>query len=215
MSLRILSVSPSVARRWKVPMRMWLCWRRTSTAERVGEGSSLRSSASPVSISEKVFEVSTPSASSISVASISRIAALQRQPAVAEAAVGRLARALGAEIEQAARRVAQLREQEAAAVADVGIVHAELMAVIAQRQRLRRDCPGSGAKRAKWRDPVLVAQRRRGRPPPPSGRCGSAGSSAGNRRPRPDRRNPSPSVEDRGFGARYGRPGCGSVAIRR
>ena len=45
---------------------------RTSTAERVGEGSSLRSSASPVSISEKVFEVSTPSASSISVASTSR-----------------------------------------------------------------------------------------------------------------------------------------------
>ena len=63
-------------------------------------------------------------------------AALQRQPAVAEAAVGRLARALGAEIEEPAVRVAQLREQEAAAVADVGIVHAELVAVIAQRQRL-------------------------------------------------------------------------------
>ena len=53
-------------------MRIWLCWSRTSTAERVGEGSSPRSSASPVSISEKVFEVSTPSASSISVASTSR-----------------------------------------------------------------------------------------------------------------------------------------------
>ena len=78
-------------------------------------------------------------------------AALQRQPPVAEAAVGRLARALGAEVEQPARAVAELGEQEAAAVADVGIVHAELVAVIAQRQRLRRDCPGSGSKRPKWR----------------------------------------------------------------
>jgi hypothetical protein len=32
---------------------MWLCWSRTSTDERVGEGSSFRSSGSPVSISEK------------------------------------------------------------------------------------------------------------------------------------------------------------------
>ena len=38
-------------------MRMWECERRTSTEERVGEGSSPRVSASPVSISEKVFEV--------------------------------------------------------------------------------------------------------------------------------------------------------------
>ena len=42
------------------------------TAERVGEGSSPRINASPVSISEKVLEVLTPSASSISVANISR-----------------------------------------------------------------------------------------------------------------------------------------------
>ena len=41
-------------------------------AARVGEGSSPRSSASPVSISEKLLLVSTPSASSISVASTSR-----------------------------------------------------------------------------------------------------------------------------------------------
>ena len=38
-------------------MRIWLWLSRTSTAERVGEGSSPRISASPVSISEKVFEV--------------------------------------------------------------------------------------------------------------------------------------------------------------
>ena len=42
------------------------------TAERVGLGSSPRSSASPVSISEKVREVGTLSASSISLASTSR-----------------------------------------------------------------------------------------------------------------------------------------------
>ena len=138
---------------------MWLCWSRTSTAERVGEGSSLRSSASPVSISEKVFEVSTPSASSISVASTSRTAALQRQPAVAEAAVGGLARALGAEIEQAAARVAQLREQEAAAVADVGIVHPELVAVIAQRERLG-EVVRQRLEPAEMADPVVVARAR-------------------------------------------------------
>ena len=67
--------------------------------------------------------------------------ALQRQPAVAEAAIGGLTRTLGAEIEQAAAGISELREQEAAAVADIGIVHAELVAVIAQRQRRRRDCP--------------------------------------------------------------------------
>ena len=38
-------------------MRMWLWLSRTSTDERVGDGSSPRVSASPVSISEKVFEV--------------------------------------------------------------------------------------------------------------------------------------------------------------
>ena len=64
--------------------------------------------------------------------------ALERQPPVGGAAVGGLARSLGAEVEQPARVVAQLGEQEAAAVADVGIVLAELVAVIAQRQRLRQ-----------------------------------------------------------------------------
>ena len=62
--------------------------------------------------------------------------ALQGQPAVGGAAVGRLARTLGAEVEQPAVGLAKLGEQEAAAIADVRIVHAELVAVIAQRQRL-------------------------------------------------------------------------------
>ena len=82
-------------------------------------------------------------------------AALQRQPAVAEAAVGRLARALGAEVEQAVRVVAQLGEQEAAAVADLGIVHAELVAVIAQRQRLRQ-VVGQRLEAAEMRFPVVI-----------------------------------------------------------
>ena len=62
-------------------------------------------------------------------------AAFQREAPVAEAAMGRLPRSLGAEVHQPAAPVAHLREQEAAAVADLGIVHAELVAVIAQRQR--------------------------------------------------------------------------------
>ena len=53
-------------------MRICECDSRTSTLERVGEGSSPRISASPVSIRLKVLEVLTPSASSISVARISR-----------------------------------------------------------------------------------------------------------------------------------------------
>ena len=64
-------------------------------------------------------------------------------------------------------RVAQLREQEAAAVADVGIVHAELMAVIAQRQRLREVVRAAARSGAKWREPLLVVepvQPDRGRP---------------------------------------------------
>ena len=67
-------------------------------------------------------------------------AAFERQPAIGMAAVRRLARALGAEIEQPTAIVAKLRESEAAAVADLRIVDAELMAVIAKRQRLGADC---------------------------------------------------------------------------
>ncbi len=52
------------------------------------------------------------------------------------AAVGRLPGALGPEVEQPAVLAAQLGEGEPAAVADLGIVHPELVAMIAQRQRL-------------------------------------------------------------------------------
>src|SRR5678815_4614311 len=65
----MLSASPKKASRWKVPMRMWPWLSRVNTAERVGEGSSPRSSASPVSNTANVLEVLTPSASSIPVAS--------------------------------------------------------------------------------------------------------------------------------------------------
>ena len=67
-------------------------------------------------------------------------AALQRQPAVAVARPRRAARTLGGEVEQPAAgrlRLPQLGEQEATAVAEVGVVNAELMAVIAHRQRPR------------------------------------------------------------------------------
>jgi hypothetical protein len=103
-------------------MRIWLWLSRTSTAERVGEGSSPRCSASPVSISEKVLLVFTPSASSISVASISRTPPFS----VSRPSPPRLTRASGPNPwcrgRAGARRVAQLREQEAAPVAEIGVV---------------------------------------------------------------------------------------------
>ena len=92
-------------------------------------------------------------------------AALQRQPPVAAARPGRLARALGAEIEQAAvRAVAQLGEQEAAAVAEVGVVDAELVAVVAQRQRLGE----VAGQRLEAAEMARSTRRRSGRPSPTS-----------------------------------------------
>ena len=83
--------------------------------------------------------------------------ALERQASVGGAAVGRGSRTLGAEVEQAVSVVAQLGEEEAAAVADVGIVHAELVAVIAQRERCLR-LPGSGSKRQKCAVQAVVVE---------------------------------------------------------
>lgn len=83
--------------------------------------------------------------------------ALQRQAAVAEAAIGRLSRALGAEIEQATRIVAKLRKQETPPVPDIGIVYAKLMAVIAQRQWLRKII-GQRLETAEMGDPLRVVE---------------------------------------------------------
>ena len=70
-------------------------------------------------------------------------------------AVRRLAGALRPEIEQPSAIVAKLREEEAAAVADFRIVHAELMAVIAKRQRLG-EVVGQRFKAAEMPRPSLV-----------------------------------------------------------
>ena len=140
-------------------MRIWPWERRTSTAERVGEGSSPRCSASPVSISEKLREVLTPERLQHLGGEHLAHAALEGEAAVAEAAPRRLPGSLGAEVHQPAACIAQLREEEAAPVADVRVVHAELVAVIAQRQRL-----GQRARQrleaAEVRDPLLVGQAR-------------------------------------------------------
>ena len=81
-------------------MRIWQCDRRTSTAERVGDGSSPRISASPVSIREKVLRgVDAQRLQHLGRQHLAH-AALERQPAVAASRPGRLAAALGAEIEQ-------------------------------------------------------------------------------------------------------------------
>ena len=135
---RCFRLSSKKARRWKVPMRIWPWLSRVSTDERVGEGSSPRTSSSPVSNRAKLFDVLTPSASSISVASTSRTPPLSVSRPSPLRLYGVWPLPL---VPRSSRRpavVAQLGEQEAAAVADLGIVHAELVAVIAQRQRLRQ-----------------------------------------------------------------------------
>ena len=71
---------------------------------------------------------------------------------------GVLAAALGAEIEQTAvLGVAQLREEEAATVAEIRVVHAELVAVIAQRQRMREPAR-ERRKTPQMLDPLRIAQ---------------------------------------------------------
>src|SRR3546814_18031438 len=77
---------------------------------------------------------------------------------VTEPAVRRLPRSLGAEIHQPSAIVAKLREQEAAPVADIGVVIAELVAVIAQRERCGTII-GQGFEPAEMGDPLGVAQR--------------------------------------------------------
>ena len=85
-------------------------------------------------------------------------AALQRQPTIAATRPRRAARALGAEIEQAVViKIVQLRKQETAAVAEIGIVRLELVAVIAQRQRFAERA-GNRGEAAEMVDPFGVAQ---------------------------------------------------------
>ena len=67
-------------------------------------------------------------------------AALQCQPPVAEARVRRLARTLGGQVQQPPAHIsplAHLGVEEAPAVADLGVVSLELVAVVAGGQRLR------------------------------------------------------------------------------
>ena len=107
----MLSTSPKKASRWKVPMRMWPWLSRVSTAERVGEGSSPRSSClAGLEQREGLRGVDAERLEHLGREHLAH-AALERQPAVGGAAVGRLARALGAEVEQAAAVVAQLGEE--------------------------------------------------------------------------------------------------------
>ena len=71
---------------------------------------------------------------------------------------GVCAGALGAEVEQpAVDEVAALRVEEAAAVAEVGVVGAELVAVVAQRQRLGQ-AAGQRLEAAEVGDPVGVVE---------------------------------------------------------
>ena len=92
-------------------MRMCEWLSRTSTAERVGEGSSPRSQLlAGLDHREGLRGVDPERLEHLGGEDLAH-RALQRQPPVGGAAVGREARALGAEVEQPARAVAQLREQ--------------------------------------------------------------------------------------------------------
>ena len=150
--------SPRAARRWKLPMRMWLWLRRTSTEERVGEGSSPRSQRlAGLDQREGLRGVDPERLEHLGGEDLAH-AALQRQAAVAAARPGGLAGALGAEVEQpAVDEIARLGEEEAAAVAEVGVVGAELVAVVAQRQR-RREAAGQRLEAAEMADPVRVGE---------------------------------------------------------
>ena len=64
--------------------------------------------------------------------------ALQRQPPIAAARPGRAPRALGPQVHQPpVAQVFELGKEKAPAIAEIGVVGLELVAVIAQRQRLR------------------------------------------------------------------------------
>ena len=92
-------------------------------------------------------------------------AALEREAAVGMPAVRCLAGALRPEIQQPSTIVAKLRKEKAAAVADFRVVHAELMAVIAQRQRLC-EVVGERLEAAKMCSALGLAQ-----PVQPNARC--------------------------------------------
>jgi hypothetical protein len=85
-------------------------------------------------------------------------AALERQPPISAARPGRLAAPLGGEVEKpSVLEIVRLREQKAAPVAELGVVGAELMAVVAQRQRLP-EAAGQRLEPPEVRDPFLIRQ---------------------------------------------------------
>ena len=84
--------------------------------------------------------------------------ALEREAAIAAPRPRRLPATLGAEIEQAAAIIAQLGEKEAAPVAKVRVVGAELMPVIAQRQR-RVEAARQRPEAPEMREPFGIVQR--------------------------------------------------------
>ena len=177
------------SRRWKLPMRICEWLKPHQHAERVGEGSSPRSSSSPVSIRLKLFEVSTPSASSIAVASTSRTPPLRVSRPSAPRDHGVVPLPL---VPRSSRRPSAGR-----AAARTG-----------SRGRRRdpgcrsgtggRDSAAPGALEAtrKRREPAEMARStplrssRRVRHGRPSAGCGSAGYVAGSPQPSPRRRIP-------------------------
>ena len=83
--------------------------------------------------------------------------AFEGQAAIAHPAPRRGTAALGAKVHQPALIIAALREQEAAAVAKIGVVGTELVAVITQRQRSGQ-AAGQGDEAAEMLQPRIVTQ---------------------------------------------------------
>ena len=86
-------------------------------------------------------------------------AAFQRQASVTETAIRCLARPLGAEVHQTTVGIAHLGKEKAATVPDVRIVNTELVAVIAQGQRLR-EVAGERRELPEMGDPRVVCEMR-------------------------------------------------------
>ncbi len=127
-------------------------------------------------------------------------AALQRQPAVAEARIGRLARALGAEIEQPACIVAQLGEQEAAAIADVADCRCGTDGRDSASPAALGMLSGSGSKRAKCASHSAWRERAEADALGPGLIAAAQHVLWKSRRPPRDRRSPGPSRREHGVG---------------
>ena len=188
---------------------------RTITAERVGEGSSSRIRSSPVSMIEKVRDVLRPRASSISVASTSRTAPLSvnRPSPLREKGVVPDPLVPRSISRPSPARIWANRNPRPSPIS--GIVNAELVPVILERERLGQIALRAVRNRPKWRAfHCLIAEPIKAHFLVPLDHCASADGCAGNS---PGSTTSAPSHSDSERIAVSGRylAACGSELIPR